>query len=54
MGKSFRRDAKNDRWRKAKQQKSEKKSTFPRQMPEPDFDRETYGNPVMGGYRRVD
>jgi len=26
MGKSWRRDAKNDRWRKAKQQKSTKKS----------------------------
>jgi hypothetical protein len=30
MGKSFRRDSKNDRWRKAKQQKSVKKSSRPR------------------------
>jgi hypothetical protein len=51
MGKSWRRDAKNDRWRKAKQQKSGKKINPPREIPEPDFDKETYGNPVMGGYR---
>jgi hypothetical protein len=51
MGKSWRRDAKNDRWRKAKQQKSGKKSNLPREIPEPDFEKETYGNPVMGGYR---
>ena len=28
MGKTFRKDAKNDRWRKAKQQKKSNKKTF--------------------------